>query len=49
VALKTCPVYAEVPEKYRIKREIMGDPLAELPELPTKPGELTHWTVYSGA
>jgi hypothetical protein len=39
VALKTRPVYAEVPEKYRIKREITGDPLAELPELPTKPGE----------
>ncbi|KAJ7193096.1 hypothetical protein B0H12DRAFT_1039458, partial [Mycena haematopus] len=27
VALKTRPVYGELPEKYRIKREIIGDPL----------------------
>jgi hypothetical protein len=47
VVLKTRPVYAEVPEKYRIKREITGDPLVELPELPTKPGEFTPTRRYT--
>ena len=37
VALKTRPVYAELPEKYRIKREIRGDPLAEMPQLNCRP------------
>ena len=39
VALKVRPVYTEVPEKYRIKREIKGDPLKDLPTLPTNPGD----------
>ncbi len=33
VALKVKPVYTELPEEYRIKRDIRGDPLAELPRL----------------
>ena len=37
VALKTKPVYGELPEKYRIKREIIGDPLQDLPELLPNP------------
>jgi len=37
VALKTRPVYSELPEKYRIKRQILGDPLKDLPELPVHP------------
>ena len=41
VALKTRPVYGELPEKYRIKREIIGDPLKDMPELPTNPAEFT--------
>src|ERR1700753_3031656 len=39
VAMKTRPVYGEVPEKYRIKREIIGDPLEDMPSLPTNPTE----------
>ena len=38
VALKVRPVLQTLPDKFRIKREILGDPLAELPELPTQPG-----------
>ena len=37
VALKTKPVYAELPEKYRIKREITGDPLKGMPTLNPNP------------
>jgi len=37
VALKVRPVYAELPEKYRIKREIKGDPLADMPRLNPNP------------
>jgi len=39
VALKVRPVYEELPERYRIKREILGDPLAGMPELPIHPTE----------
>jgi hypothetical protein len=39
VALKTKPVYAELPEEYRIKRDIKGDPLAEMPKLNPNPPE----------
>jgi hypothetical protein len=39
VALKTRPVYGELPEKYRIKREIVGDPLEGMPTMPSNPGE----------
>lgn len=37
VALKTRPVIQELPPEFRIKREIIGDPLAEMPKLSTKP------------
>ena len=38
VVLKVKPVYAELPEHYRIKREIKEDPLAGMPKLnPTPP------------
>ena len=37
VALKTRPVYAELPEQFRIRREIIGDPLADMPALEFNP------------
>jgi hypothetical protein len=37
VALKTKPVYGELPEKYRIKRQIIGDPLTGMPGLIPNP------------
>nr|GAT44250.1 predicted protein [Mycena chlorophos] len=37
VGLKVRPVYTELPDKYRIRREIKGDPLAEMPELSPNP------------
>jgi hypothetical protein len=37
VALKVRPVVGELPEKYRIIRNIVGDPLAELPILDPNP------------
>lgn len=37
VALKVKPVYTELPDQYRIKRNITGDPLAEMPVLKTRP------------
>jgi hypothetical protein len=39
VGLKVRPVYTELPEQYRIKREIKGDPLANLPALNPNPPE----------
>jgi len=39
VALKIRPVYAELPEEYRIKREIKGDALAGMPRLNPRPPE----------
>ena len=39
VALKTRPVYAELPESYRIKRDIRGDPLENMPKLNPQPPE----------
>ena len=33
VALKVKPVYAELPDEYRIKRDIQGDPLKNMPPL----------------
>jgi hypothetical protein len=32
-ALKVKPIYGDLPEKFRIKRDIKGDPLADMPEL----------------
>ena len=37
VALKTKPVMGELPAEFRIRREIMGDPLVGMPELLTRP------------
>ena len=37
VALKTRPVIQELPAEFRIKREIIGDPLAEMPKLLANP------------
>ena len=37
VALKTRPVVQELPAEFRIKREIIGDPLAEMPRLSPNP------------
>ena len=39
VALKTRPVVQELPAEFRIKREIIGDPLAEMPKLSPNPPE----------
>ena len=33
VALKVKPMYSDLPEKFRIKRDIKGDPLTDMPEL----------------
>ena len=41
VALKTKPVLGELPGKFRIIRDIKGDPLAELPTLSTSPPSFT--------
>jgi hypothetical protein len=38
VALKTRPIMAELPERFRIVRNILGDPLETLPTLPKHPG-----------
>jgi hypothetical protein len=35
--LKVKPVYAELPDEYRIRREIKGDPLADMPCLNPNP------------
>ena len=37
VHLKIRPVSGELPDQYRIRREITGDPLAKLPKLPMIP------------
>ena len=37
VALKTRPLIQELPAQFRIKREIIGDPLAEMPKLSPNP------------
>ena len=39
VTLKVRPVKTELPSRFRIVREIKGDPLAELPKLPTRPAD----------
>src|SRR5262249_6892786 len=40
VALKVRPVLGELPEKFRIVRNISGNPLVTLPNLPVEPGEV---------
>ncbi|THU76821.1 hypothetical protein K435DRAFT_556836, partial [Dendrothele bispora CBS 962.96] len=37
VALKVKPVLTALPEKFRIVRDIKGDPLKEMPTLSTTP------------
>ena len=37
VALKVRPVETELPSRFRIIRDIKGDPLENIPELPTHP------------
>jgi Integrase zinc binding domain/RNase H-like domain found in reverse transcriptase len=39
VALKVKPVVQELPAEFRIRREIVGDPLAEMPQLSSRPPE----------
>jgi len=41
VALKVKPVLGTLPERFRIIREIMGNPLRGLPELPEHPPEFS--------
>ena len=41
VALKVRPVKADLPEEYRVQRNITGDALADMPELSTHPPEFT--------
>ena len=38
---KVKPVLGTLPEEFRVVREIIGDPLADLPVLPTSPPEFT--------
>ena len=45
VALKVKPVYAELPGRYRIKREITGEPLAGMPQLNPRPPDFVPTTV----
>ena len=47
VALKVKPVYTELPDQYRIKREIKGDPLEGMPSLNPKPPEFVPTGRYS--
>ena len=49
VADKVRPVYQELPEKFRIVREIYGDPLLGMPELSTNPPEFTPTGRYTEA
>ncbi|THV00399.1 hypothetical protein K435DRAFT_657227, partial [Dendrothele bispora CBS 962.96] len=39
VGVKVRPVKTQVPPEFHIKRDIKGDPLADMPELPTHPPE----------
>src|ERR1700761_1356784 len=39
VALKIRPIETELPSRFRIIREIKGDPLENLPQLPTRPAD----------
>ncbi len=47
VALKVKPMYSDLPEKFRIKRDIKGDPLADMPELKPISPEFTHTGPYT--
>ncbi|KXN92719.1 hypothetical protein AN958_12397 [Leucoagaricus sp. SymC.cos] len=41
VALKVCLVLGELPQEFRIIRNITGDPLARMPEMPVHPPDYT--------
>ena len=41
------PIATSLPEEFRIVRKIPGDPLAEMPELPTNPPEFTPGKRYT--
>ena len=47
VALKVKPVYAELPEEFRIKREIKGDPLENMPRLNPNPPDFVPTGKYT--
>lgn len=37
VALKVKPILCDLPDKFRIQREIKGDPLKDMPPIPIRP------------
>ncbi|KAJ3779488.1 hypothetical protein GGU10DRAFT_240718, partial [Lentinula aff. detonsa] len=41
VAKKVKPIIGELPQRFRIIREITGDPLKDMPKLSTHPPEFT--------
>jgi hypothetical protein len=47
VATRVRPVETETPPEFRIIRNIIGDPLADLPTLPTNPPEFTPGVRYT--
>lgn len=47
VALKVRPMYQELPDRFRIKREIIGDPLAAIPKLSPNPPDFTETGRYT--
>ncbi len=49
VARKIRPIATELPERFRIIRDIKGDPLSTLPDLPTRPGPFEPTKRYSRA
>ena len=49
VAKKVRPVISEMPDKFRIVRNIVGDPLADLPELDPRPAPFKPGTRYTEA
>lgn len=44
---RTKPVATTLPEEFRIERRIPGNPLADLPQLPTKPPDFTPGERYT--
>jgi hypothetical protein len=47
VGVKVKPIKTHLPEEFRIEREIIGDPLEGMPELPTNPPEFTPGKRYT--
>ena len=47
MANRVKPIATSLPEEFRIVRKIPGDPLAEMPELPTNPPEFTPGKRYT--